>query len=319
MEFAHTPVMLRECIDALRVKPDGIYLDGTMGGGGHSFEIAKRLTEGGRLIAVDRDEDAHEAAKKRLREYIDRITFVRDDFKNACARLDELGIGGLDGVLLDLGVSSWQLDSAERGFSYMKDAPLDMRMDRSARLTAYDVVNGYEERELARIFREYGEEKLAGKIAARIVRERAESPVATTLQLASIVAGCYPPATRHKFGHPAKRVFQAVRIEVNGELDGLAEAVTELARRLVPGGRMAVITFHSLEDRIVKNAFRQMTLSCTCPPDFPVCVCGKVKEAELVNSKPITASAAELEDNPRAESAKLRVIERLDTEKKEAR
>ena len=298
MEFAHTPVMLRECIDALRVKPDGIYLDGTMGGGGHSFEIAKRLTEGGRLIAVDRDEDAHEAAKKRLREYIDRITF---------------------GVLLDLGVSSWQLDSAERGFSYMKDAPLDMRMDRSARLTAYDVVNGYEERELARIFREYGEEKLAGKIAARIVRERAESPVATTLQLASIVAGCYPPATRHKFGHPAKRAFQAVRIEVNGELDGLAEAVTELARRLVPGGRMAVITFHSLEDRIVKNAFRQMTLSCTCPPDFPVCVCGKVKEAELVNSKPITASAAELEENPRAESAKLRVIERLDTEKKEAR
>ena len=289
MEFAHTPVMLRECIDALRVKPDGIYLDGTMGGGGHSFEIAKRLTEGGRLIAVDRDEDAHEAAKK------------------------------MDGVLLDLGVSSWQLDSAERGFSYMKDAPLDMRMDRSARLTAYDVVNGYEERELARIFREYGEEKLAGKIAARIVRERAESPVATTLQLASIVAGCYPPATRHKFGHPAKRVFQAVRIEVNGELDGLAEAVTELARRLVPGGRMAVITFHSLEDRIVKNAFRQMTLSCTCPPDFPVCVCGKVKEAELVNSKPITASAAELEENPRAESAKLRVIERLDTEKKEAR
>ena len=307
--------MLRECIDALNILPDGIYLDGTMGGGGHSAEIARRLTEGGRLIAVDRDADANKAAKERLKEYIDRVTFLRDDFKNACADLDEMGIGRLNGVLLDLGVSSWQLDSAERGFSYMKDAPLDMRMDRDARLTAYDVVNGYDESELQRIFREYGEEKLAGKIAARIVREREKAPIETTLRLAELVAGCYPPATRHKFGHPAKRVFQAVRIEVNGELNGLADAVTELALRLAPDGRMAVITFHSLEDRIVKNAFKQLTLSCTCPPDFPVCVCGKVKEVELVNTKPITASAAELEENPRAESAKLRVIRRLDNER----
>ena len=311
MEFAHKPVMLTECIEALKIKPDGIYLDGTMGGGGHSYEIAKRLTEGGRLIAFDKDADAHEAAGKRLEEYADRVTFVRDDFKNACAGLDELGIKTLDGVLLDLGVSSWQIDSAERGFSYVKDAPLDMRMDRGAELSARDVVNGYTESELARIFREYGEEKLAGKIAARIVREREKRPIDTTLQLADLVAACYPPATRHKFGHPAKRVFQAVRIEVNGELEGLGEAVTELALRLAPGGRMAVITFHSLEDRIVKNAFRQLTLSCTCPPDFPVCVCGKVQEVRLVNAKPITASAAELEENPRAESAKLRIVERL--------
>ena len=314
MEFSHKPVMLAECIEALDIKPNGIYLDGTMGGGGHSREIAKRLTAGGRLIAVDRDADAHEAARERLREYIDRVTFIRDDFKNACADLDELGIGWLDGVLLDLGVSSWQLDSAERGFSYMKDAPLDMRMDRSAGESAYEVVNGYTESELVRILREYGEEKLAGRIAARIVREREKAPIRTTLQLAELVAGCYPAATRHKFGNPAKRTFQAIRIEVNGELEGLSEAVTALARRLVSGGRMAVITFHSLEDRIVKNAFRQMSLSCTCPPDFPVCVCGKVKEVELVNSKPITASAAELRENPRAESAKLRIIRRTGKE-----
>lgn len=314
MEFSHKPVMLAECIEALDIKPNGIYLDGTMGGGGHSREIAKRLTAGGRLIAVDRDADAHEAARERLREYIDRVTFIRDDFKNACADLDELGIGGLDGVILDLGVSSWQLDSAERGFSYMKDAPLDMRMDRSAGESAYEVVNGYTESELVRILREYGEEKLAGRIAARIVREREKAPIRTTLQLAELVAGCYPAATRHKFGNPAKRTFQAIRIEVNGELEGLSEAVTALARRLVSGGRMAVIAFHSLEDRIVKNAFRQMSLSCTCPPDFPVCVCGKVKEVELVNSKPITASAAELRENPRAESAKLRIIRRTGKE-----
>lgn len=314
MEFSHKPVMLGECMEALRIRPDGIYLDGTMGGGGHSLAIAERLTAGGRLIAVDRDEDAHKAARERLKEYLDRVTFVRDDFKNACADLDEMGVGALDGVLLDLGVSSWQLDSAERGFSYTKDAPLDMRMDRRQRLGAYEVVNGYSERELAAVFRDYGEEKLAGKIAARIVREREKHPVETTMQLSDLVAACYPAATRYKFGHPAKRVFQAIRIEVNGELEGLGESVQALARRLAPGGRMAVLTFHSLEDRIVKNAFREMNLSCTCPPDFPVCVCGKVKEVELVNAKPITASAAELAENPRAESAKLRIIERLATE-----
>lgn len=311
MEFSHVPVLLGECIEALDIKPDGIYLDGTMGGGGHSYEIVRRLTAGGKLVAVDKDADAHEAAQKRLQDFKDRIIFVRDDFKNACAALDGLGIGGLDGVLLDLGVSSYQLDNAERGFSYMKDAPLDMRMDRGQRLTAYDVINGYTQERLTEIFREYGEEKLAARIAAKIAAERSKAPVETTLQLAEIVEKCYPAATRRKFGHPAKRVFQAVRIEVNGELAELGESVTALARRLKPDGRMAVITFHSLEDRIVKNAFRQLSLSCTCPPDFPVCVCGKVKEAELVNNKPITAGAAELAVNPRAESAKLRIIRKI--------
>lgn len=311
MEFVHKPVLLNECIQALCIKPDGIYLDGTMGGGGHSYEIAKRLTAGGKLVAVDKDGDAHEAAKKRLRNFSDRIIFVRDDFKNACAVLDELGIDHLDGVLLDLGVSSYQLDNAERGFSYMQDAPLDMRMDRGQKLSAYEVVNGYSVNELTAIFRDYGEEKLARKIAEKIAEARQKAPVATTGELAKIVEQAYPAATRWKFGHPAKRVFQAVRIEVNGELADLEEAVTALARRLKPQGRMAVITFHSLEDRAVKNAFRQLSLSCTCPPDFPVCVCGKVQEVKLINAKPITAGTDELRDNPRAESAKLRVIERM--------
>lgn len=311
MEFVHKPVLLNECIQALCIKPGGIYLDGTMGGGGHSYEIAKRLTAGGKLVAVDKDGDAHEAAQKRLQDFSDRIIFVRDDFKNACAVLDELGIDHLDGVLLDLGVSSYQLDNAERGFSYMQDAPLDMRMDRGQKLSAYEVVNGYSVNELTAIFRDYGEEKLARKIAEKIAEARQKAPVATTGELAKIVEQAYPAATRWKFGHPAKRVFQAVRIEVNGELADLEEAVTALARRLKPQGRMAVITFHSLEDRAVKNAFRQLSLSCTCPPDFPVCVCGKVQEVKLINAKPITADADELRDNPRAESAKLRVIERM--------
>lgn len=311
MEFLHKPVMLDECIGALDVKPDGIYVDGTVGGGGHSYEIAARLTEGGRLFDFDKDEEALAAAKKRLARFVDRITFVHDDFKNACAALDAAGVGEIDGVLLDLGVSSYQLDNAERGFSYVKDAPLDMRMDRGQRVSAYDVVNGYSAQELTKIFREYGEEKLASKIAAKIVKERASAPVQTTGRLAEIVESCYPPETRWKFGHPAKRVFQAIRIEVNGELDGLEESVTLLARRLKKGGRIAVITFHSLEDRAVKNAFRQMSLSCTCPPDFPVCVCGKVSEVKILTNKPVTASDDELKENPRAESAKLRVAERI--------
>ena len=311
MEFVHEPVMLAECIEALAIKPDGIYLDGTVGGAGHSLRIAERLGEGGRLIAFDKDGDALLAAGKRLEKYIDKVTFVRDDFANAERHLDALGIEGLDGVLLDLGVSSYQLDNAERGFSYIKDAPLDMRMNREQRLDAREVVNGYSAEELERIFREYGEEKLARRIAERIVSERKKRPLESTLQLAQLVAECYPEKTRWKFGNPAKRVFQAVRIEVNGELDGLYDSVTALARRLVKGGRMAVITFHSLEDRAVKNAFRQLSLSCVCPPDFPVCVCGKVKEVEILNAKPITASAEELARNPRAESAKLRTIERI--------
>lgn len=311
MEFAHIPVMLDECLEGLNIKADGIYVDGTVGGAGHSIEIVKRLSENGRLICVDKDEDALKAAGERLAPYSDRVTFIHDDYKNLVAELDSIGVGKVDGILLDLGVSSYQLDNAERGFSYMKDAPLDMRMDRSQRISAYEVVNGYSESELARILFDYGEEKLARQIARNILKARAEKPIETTLELAKIVEDTYPAKTRWKFGHPAKRTFQAIRIEVNDELSSLGEAVTQMARRLEKGGRMAVITFHSLEDRIVKSAFKELSLACTCPPDFPVCVCGKVQEVELVNKKPIVASEGELEKNSRSQSAKLRVIEKL--------
>lgn len=311
MEFAHIPVMLDECLEGLNIKADGIYVDGTVGGAGHSIEIVKRLSGNGRLICVDKDEDALKAAGERLAPYSDRVTFIHDDYKNLVAELDSIGVGKVDGILLDLGVSSYQLDNAERGFSYMKDAPLDMRMDRSQRISAYEVVNGYSESELARILFDYGEEKLARQIARNIIKARAEKPIETTLELAKIVEDTYPAKTRWKFGHPAKRTFQAIRIEVNDELSTLGEAVTQMARRLEKGGRMAVITFHSLEDRIVKSAFKELSLACTCPPDFPVCVCGKVQEVELVNKKPIVASEGELEKNSRSQSAKLRVIEKL--------
>lgn len=311
MEFAHIPVMLDECLEGLNIKADGIYVDGTVGGAGHSIEIVKRLSGNGRLICVDKDEDALKAAGERLAPYSDRVTFIHDDYKNLVAELDSIGVGKVDGILLDLGVSSYQLDNAERGFSYMKDAPLDMRMDRSQRISAYEVVNGYSESELARILFDYGEEKLARQIARNILKARAEKPIETTLELAKIVEDTYPAKTRWKFGHPAKRTFQAIRIEVNDELSSLGEAVTQMARRLEKGGRMAVITFHSLEDRIVKSAFKELSLACTCPPDFPVCVCGKVQEVELVNKKPIVASEVELEKNSRSQSAKLRVIEKL--------
>lgn len=311
MEFAHIPVMLNECLEGLNIKADGTYVDGTVGGAGHSIEIVKRLSENGRLICVDKDEDALKAAGERLAPYKDRVTFIHDDYKNLVNELDSIGVGKVDGILLDLGVSSYQLDNAERGFSYMKDAPLDMRMDRSQRISAHEVVNGYTESELARILFDYGEEKLARQIARNIVRARSEKPIETTLELAKIVEDTYPAKTRWKFGHPAKRSFQAIRIEVNDELSSLGEAVTAMARRLEKGGRMAVITFHSLEDRIVKSAFKELSLACTCPPDFPVCVCGKVQEVELVNKKPITASQEELENNSRSQSAKLRVIEKL--------
>lgn len=311
MEFAHIPVMLNECLKGLNIKADGTYVDGTVGGAGHSIEIVKRLSENGRLICVDKDEDALKAAGERLAPYKDRVTFIHDDYKNLVNELDSIGVGKVDGILLDLGVSSYQLDNAERGFSYMKDAPLDMRMDRSQRISAHEVVNAYTESELARILFDYGEEKLARQIARNIVRARSEKPIETTLELAKIVEDTYPAKTRWKFGHPAKRTFQAIRIEVNDELSSLGEAVTAMARRLEKGGRMAVITFHSLEDRIVKSAFKELSLACTCPPDFPVCVCGKVQEVELVNKKPITASEEELENNSRSQSAKLRVIEKL--------
>ena len=311
MEFAHIPVMLDECLEGLNIKADGIYVDGTVGGAGHSIEIVKRLSGNGRLICVDKDEDALKAAGERLAPYSDRVTFIHDDYKNLVAELDSIGVGKVDGILLDLGVSSYQLDNAERGFSYMKDAPLDMRMDRSQRISAYEVVNGYSESELARILFDYGEEKLARQIARNIVRARAEKPIETTLELAKIVEDTYPAKTRWKFGHPAKRTFQAIRIEVNDELSSLGEAVTQMARRLEKGGRMAVITFHSLEARIVKSAYKELSLACTSPPDYPLCVCDKVQEVELVNKKPIVASEGELEKNSRSQSAKLRVIEKL--------
>ena len=311
MEFSHVSVLLDECIDGLKIKEDGIYVDGTLGGGGHSLEIVKRLGEKGRLIAIDRDADALMAAGAKLHAHASKITYVHDDFKNCCTVLDELGIDEVDGILLDLGVSSYQLDNAERGFSYMKDAPLDMRMDQSQFLTAFNVVNEFTVSQLTKILYEYGEEKLAPRIAERIAAVRDKETISTTLQLAKLVEGCYPAKTKWKYGHPAKRTFQAIRICVNNELTGLGDTVTNMARRLKKGGRMAVITFHSLEDRIVKTAFKDLALSCTCPPDFPVCVCGKVKEVELVNKKPIVASQEELNRNSRAESAKLRIVERV--------
>lgn len=311
MDFAHVPVMLGECLDGLKIKADGVYVDGTVGGGGHSSEIVKRLSDKGRLICFDKDEDALKASGARLADFKDRVTFVHDDYKNMPERLNEMGVGKVDGILLDLGVSSYQLDNAERGFSYMKDAPLDMRMDRSQRVSAYEVVNTYGEDEIAKILFDYGEEKLARAIARKIVNRRSEKPIETTLELAKIVEDTYPAKTRWKYGHPAKRTFQAIRIEVNDELSSLGEAITAMARRLEKGGRMAVITFHSLEDRIVKTAFKELSLACTCPPDFPVCVCGKVQEVELVNKKPIVASEKELDENPRSQSAKLRIVEKL--------
>jgi 16S rRNA (cytosine1402-N4)-methyltransferase len=310
MEFAHIPVMLNEVLDGLAIKSDGIYVDGTVGGAGHSSEIAKRLTSG-RLIAFDKDEDALMASAERLAPYKDKVTFVHDDYKNMIHDLDALGVGEVDGILLDLGVSSYQLDNAERGFSYTKDAPLDMRMDRSQYLTAFNVVNEYSVNELTKVLWDYGEERLARRIAENIAEAREKETISTTLQLAKIVEMSYPAKTRWKFGNPCKRTFQAIRIEVNGELRELEKALTEMARRLKKGGRMAVITFHSLEDRITKNVFKELNLACTCPPDFPVCVCGKVQEVELVNKKPITASEEELKFNPRAESAKLRIVEKL--------
>ncbi len=310
MEFVHEPVMLAECIEALKINPSGVYIDGTVGGGGHSSEIVKRIGENGKLIAFDKDEVALKAAAKRLAPYTDKVTFIHDDFKSFEKALEDLGIGEVDGVLLDLGISSPQIDHPERGFSYTKDARLDMRMNSQQSLSAYQVINEYSQERLTKIFREYGEERLDSKIAARIISEREKEPITTTMQLADLVARCYPKNVRYKFGNPAKRVFQAVRIEVNRELDGLSEAVTALVRRLKKGGRMAVITFHSLEDRIVKTAFKQLNLSCVCPPSFPVCVCNKVKEVELIG-KVVMASQEELARNSRAESAKLRIIERI--------
>lgn len=309
-EFTHRPVLLDECIEALNIRPEGIYLDGTLGRAGHSREIAKRLTSG-RLICVDRDDAALEAAQERLAPWMDKVTLVHSNFDRVDEILDQLGIPGADGMLFDLGVSSPQLDDGARGFSYMADAPLDMRMDRDEGLTAADVVNTWSQEELKRILFQYGEERYAPQIAAAIVRRREERPIATTLELVEIIKGAMPARALKEKQHPAKRSFQAIRIAVNDELGSVERMIDRAVPRLNKGGRLAVITFHSLEDRIVKTGLAGFARGCTCPPDFPVCVCGKTPDVKLVNKKPILPSQQELEENPRSRSAKLRVAEKL--------
>ena len=311
MEFQHKSVLLQECIDALNIRPDGIYLDGTLGGAGHSSRIARRLTEGGRLIGVDRDRTALAAAKERLAPYADRVTLVHSNFAEIDAILDSLGIPAVDGMLFDLGVSSPQLDDASRGFSYMADAPLDMRMDKDDALTAGEVVNTWPQGELRRILYDYGEERYAPQIAAAICRAREKAPIETTLELVDIIRSAMPAQALREKQHPAKRSFQAIRIAVNDELGAVSRMMQAAVGRLNPGGRLAVITFHSLEDRIVKSEMQQAARGCTCPPEFPVCVCGKKPLVKLVTRKPIVSGPAELEENPRARSAKLRVAEKL--------
>ncbi|MBQ1409775.1 MAG: 16S rRNA (cytosine(1402)-N(4))-methyltransferase RsmH [Oscillospiraceae bacterium] len=310
MGFHHVSVLLDESIEALHIRPDGIYLDGTLGGAGHSSEIAKRLTTG-ILIGVDRDPKALAAAAERLAPWRDRVQLVHSNFRELDTILDELGIRGVDGILLDLGVSSPQLDEASRGFSYMADAPLDMRMDPSDPLTAWELVNTWPQEELRRILFTYGEERYAPLIAAAIVRRREQVPIDTTLALVDVIRNAMPQKALREKQHPAKRSFQAIRIAVNDELGAVDSVMSRAIDRLNPGGRLAVITFHSLEDRIVKNAMAEAARGCTCPPEFPVCVCGKKPRLKLVARKPITAGEAELEQNPRSRSAKLRVGERI--------
>ncbi len=302
--------MLDECLEALAIKPDGIYLDGTLGRAGHSLEIVKRLTTG-RLIGIDRDETAIAAAQERLADYADRVTLVHSNFDRVGEILDELGIDGADGMLFDLGVSSPQLDDAGRGFSYRHDAPLDMRMDRTAALDAREVVNEWPYEELRRILFAYGEERYAPLIAKHIVQKREEAPIETTLQLAEIIKAAMPPSALREKQHPAKRSFQAIRIAVNGELDALPPMLEAAADKLHTGGRLAVISFHSLEDRVIKQTMQALATGCTCPPNFPVCVCGKKPKMKLISRKPIVSGEAELAYNPRARSAKLRVAEKL--------
>ena len=309
-EFTHRPVLLDECIQALNIRPDGIYVDGTLGRAGHSREIARRLTTG-RLICVDRDDAALEAAKERLADWMDKVTLVHSNFDRIGAIVRDLGLTGVDGMLFDLGVSSPQLDDGSRGFSYMADAPLDMRMDRSEGLTAANVVNGWSQEELRRILFQYGEERCAGQIAAAIVRRREDKPIETTLELVEIIKSAMPAKALREKQHPAKRSFQAIRIAVNDELASVDRMLRGAVPCLNQGGRLAVITFHSLEDRIVKTGLAEFAKGCTCPPDFPVCVCGKTPDVKLVNKKPILPTQEEIEENPRARSAKLRVAEKL--------
>ncbi len=309
MEFNHYSVMLNETIESLNIKPDGIYVDGTLGGGGHSLEIAKRLTTG-HLYGIDQDEAAIEAASERLKDYKENFTAIRANYKDAVSILKEKGIGGVDGIVLDLGVSSYQLDTAERGFSYKADSPLDMRMDRRQKLSAYDIVNTYPIKELFRIIRDYGEDKFAQNIAKHIVQARETKPIETTFELNEIIKAAIPMKMRVEGGHPSKRTFQAIRIECNHELDVLRDSLDEMIEFLNPGGRLSIITFHSLEDRIVKTSFKKNEDPCTCPKNFPVCVCGKVSKGTQITRKPIVPTDEELSINSRSKSAKLRVFER---------
>lgn len=308
MDFHHISVLKEETINHLNIRPDGVYVDGTLGGGGHAYEVARRLTSG-TLVGIDRDDAAIAAAGQRLSEFSDRVKLVRDNFKNAKSVLLDLGIDGIDGAMLDLGVSSHQLDEGERGFSYRMEAPLDMRMDRRQALSAHTVVNTYSEGDLSRIIADYGEERFARAIARRIVQARSEREIATTTELADLILSAFPAAARRNAGgHPAKRTFQAIRIEVNGELEILKDAVYDLFSCLKPGGRLAIITFHSLEDRAVKQVFTDLSTGCTCSKKLPVCVCGRVAQGTLITRKPFVATAEEQEQNHRAHSAKLRVI-----------
>lgn len=310
MEFKHTSVLLGETIENLDIKPQGIYLDGTLGGGGHAYEVAGRLAGPGRLIGIDQDEDAITAAGERLEPYRERVTLIRDNYVNAAKALADIGVFGVDGIVLDLGVSSYQLDNEERGFSYRYDAPLDMRMDRRQVLSAKEIINEYSEMELTRILRDYGEEKFAKNIAKHIVAARKDKPLETTEELNEMIKASIPAKMRVTGGHPSKRTFQAIRIACNRELEVLQDSLDELIDLLNPGGRLCVITFHSLEDRIVKSIFRKNENPCTCPPDFPVCVCGQASKGKVITKKPILPSERETEENSRAKSAKLRVFEK---------
>lgn len=310
MEFNHVPVLLDEVMDGLNLQPSGIYVDGTLGGAGHSSQIAARLTEGGRLIGIDQDRDAIAAASRRLEAFGDMVTIVHDNYEHIPQILQQLGVSSVNGILLDIGVSSYQLDNPERGFSYNSDEPLDMRMDQESPVTAADIVNERSQEELTRILRDYGEERYAANIARRIVQERESRPFTTTGDLVRVIRASVPMKMQEKYGNPCKRSFQAIRIACNRELDVLQDSIDQLIDLLAPGGRLCIITFHSLEDRIVKNAFRRNENPCTCPPEFPVCVCGKKSKGKVITRKPIVPSENELERNKRAASSKLRVFEK---------
>ena len=310
MEFQHKSILLNECMEGLSIKADGIYVDGTLGGGGHSFHIAERLSDKGRLIGIDQDEDAIEAATKRLAQFKQRVTIVRDNYEHFQEILSTLSIPAVDGILLDLGVSSYQFDEADRGFSYRFDAPLDMRMDKRQDFTAKDLINSYSEAELYHIIRDYGEDKFAKNIEKHIVLERAKKPIETTFELSEVISHAIPMKRRVQGGHPAKKTFQAIRIALNRELEVLEESLDGMIKALKPGGRLCIITFHSLEDRIVKRAFRTAEDPCICPKDFPICICGRKSLGKVISKKAILPSDLEREENPRSKSAKLRIFER---------